>query len=381
MHRSFSSVRQAARGLAALVLFVVAFEGAASAQSTDATYPTPVTSNEITGRIAPRDIGDARLTRHFYTFNGTEGDLVVMVESVGLDGDVDVFTANGLRPLAKVTMYGGLSATRVSKSIYLRRDEALVLRVEARSAGDVEGTYRVRFEGAFAPLSGALANAPEPVTPTLPEPTSRRNTRRVTSSGARIAEPPADTATAATDAAPTETPATSDTATAEPPAPTRRPARRPTRNARTPRTRTPRTTQPTNTAPSTSDETAETRPMPDANTDEATNAPATRRTARTPRARTPRTRPSSRSATRTAPPDGAATPSADASTASLPSTAGAVVTATRLVVETKDGSRIERDMTNVRRVTVENNQLVIVRRDGRVERVPMANVLRMSIEP
>ena len=58
-----------------------------------------------------------------------------------------------------------------------------------------------------------------------------------------------------------------------------------------------------------------------------------------------------------------------------------VVTAVRLVVEIKDGSRIEREMSGVRRVTVENNQLVIIGRDGRAERIPMVNVLRMSIEP
>ncbi|MGH9902320.1 MAG: hypothetical protein ACRD68_10995, partial [Pyrinomonadaceae bacterium] len=58
-----------------------------------------------------------------------------------------------------------------------------------------------------------------------------------------------------------------------------------------------------------------------------------------------------------------------------------VVTAVRLVIETKDGARIERDMSGVRRVMVENNQLVIVGRDGKVQRQPMANILRMSIEP
>jgi len=32
-------------------------------------------------------------------------------------------------------------------------------------------------------------------------------------------------------------------------------------------------------------------------------------------------------------------------------------------------------------VTIENNQIVVVGRDGRIERQPMTNVLRMSIEP
>jgi len=48
---------------------------------------------------------------------------------------------------------------------------------------------------------------------------------------------------------------------------------------------------------------------------------------------------------------------------------------------TKDGETVERDMSTVRRVTVENNQVVVVTRDGRTTRTPMSNVLRMSIEP
>ena len=37
-------------------------------------------------------------------------------------------------------------------------------------------------------------------------------------------------------------------------------------------------------------------------------------------------------------------------------------------------------MSGVRRVTVENGMLVIVGRDGKTERQPMVDVLRMSIE-
>ncbi|HEV2765294.1 MAG TPA: hypothetical protein VGV38_20090, partial [Pyrinomonadaceae bacterium] len=133
----------------------------APAQSTLVEYPTPVFSNEINGRIAPRDIGDARLTRHFYTFNGTEGDLVLTVEGAGLDGSVDLFAAAGLRPLTGVTLYGG-TQTRVTRSVYLQGTQALVLRVEARAAGETEGSYRVRLDGAFAPASAELANANVP---------------------------------------------------------------------------------------------------------------------------------------------------------------------------------------------------------------------------
>ena len=53
----------------------------------------------------------------------------------------------------------------------------------------------------------------------------------------------------------------------------------------------------------------------------------------------------------------------------------------RLIIETRDGMRVERYMSNVRRVTVERGQIIVVMRDGKVERQPMTNVLRMAIEP
>ena len=53
----------------------------------------------------------------------------------------------------------------------------------------------------------------------------------------------------------------------------------------------------------------------------------------------------------------------------------------RLIIETRDGMKVERYMTTVRRVTVEYGQLIVVMKDGKVERQPMSNVLRMAIEP
>jgi phage terminase small subunit len=43
--------------------------------------------------------------------------------------------------------------------------------------------------------------------------------------------------------------------------------------------------------------------------------------------------------------------------------------------------RVERFMNTVRRVTVENGQIVVIMKDGKVTRHPMANVTRMAIEP
>src|SRR5215467_12192033 len=143
--------------LLAQKLFVLALllslAGSVCAQSTDPNAPAPVRSSTLNGRIAACDLGDARLTDHYYAFTGTPGDLLITIQSTNLNGDVDIFTAGTLRPLGKVTLYAEIS-TPVTKGIYLRRREDLILRVEARSPNDDEGIYRVTFGGSFAPIVG-----------------------------------------------------------------------------------------------------------------------------------------------------------------------------------------------------------------------------------
>src|SRR6185436_16643137 len=123
------------------------------ALSLDPSKPSPIRSSTLTGHIAARDLGDARLTDHYYRFRGTLGDLLITVRSQNLNGDLDVFTAVGMRPLIKVTLYAE-SANPITKGIYLRKREDLILRVEARSPNDDPGTYRLYFGGAFEPLPG-----------------------------------------------------------------------------------------------------------------------------------------------------------------------------------------------------------------------------------
>jgi hypothetical protein len=122
-----------------------------NAQSIDLNSPTPVVTNEIAGRIAPLDIGDARLTKYFYTFNSVQGDLELTIESSNLDGDIDIYTAGNLRPLTRVTLYAGASSSRVAKTVYIRRGEPLILRVQARTPNDTEGSFRITLGGAFSP--------------------------------------------------------------------------------------------------------------------------------------------------------------------------------------------------------------------------------------
>lgn len=299
-----------------------------AAQSTELEYPSPIRSNEITGTITPRDVGDPRLTRYFYSLTGTPGDLIVTVEGRNLEGDVDVFTAGTLRPLAKVSLYAGATASGGSKTIYLKTRESLILRVEARTPNDNDGSFRIRFTGTFEPISADVPD-PEVVAPTV---SSTGTGRRVTATGARIAEPEPEP----TPAAKTETPANV-----------------------TPGTETPKTIE----TPATTAESA--KPV--------ASKPATSRIRRPGVPRTTRTRPTT-TARRTS------TTPAPANTAPAPATVEPA-SGPRLIVETRDGMKVERYMTTVRRVTVEYGQLIVVMKDGKVERQPMSNVLRMAIEP
>ncbi len=353
---------------------------AAVGQSIDVGSPTPIYANETAGQIAPRDVGDARLTRHFYTFSGREGDLIITVESTNLNGDVDLYTASTLRPLAKVTLYAGSSATTASKSVYLRHEEALVLRVEARSAGDAEGTYRIRFAGAFAPSTVVSDSTPAESVPSSVAPPARRDktARRASATGARLPETEEEKAARmemeakerAEKEAEAERKENARREAAEREERARREAaeRRASAAAarRAARVEPPATIEPASPKPTT------TTPR---------RASASRRNSRR----------GVRSATRenASPSERANTPAESlAAPSSTPSAAAAAPApesqpagGARLILETKDGLKLERNMATVRRVTIENNQIVIVNRNGKVERQPLTNILRMSIEP
>ncbi len=321
-------------------------------QSTDVRSPTAVVGNEIAGKVPARDIGDARLTDHFYTFNGAPGDLLITIESKNLNGDFDVFSAADLRPLVKVVVYAE-SDTAVTKNIYLRRSESLILRVEGRTPNDDQGTYRIRFSGSFLPVDNhaLTADAANPnEEPAQPAKAGDRKTTRVTSSGARVEEPSSEVATIPT-TEPIETkPAEKSTrASSVPRNPT---ARRPTPR-KSPVKSAERVSVP---GRSSTADTAAAKPAATEESDE-TVVPAPKRP--TPRRSQPA---ATRSSARIARPEATAENG-------------------RLLIEVKDGSRIEYLMSTVSRLTVENGEIVIVSDDGYTKRVPLRNVLRMSIAP
>ena len=355
--------------LPALIVLLFCSGGTCHGQSIDISAPSPVRSNELLGSIAARDLGDSRLTDHFYSFIGKPGDVLITVQGKNLNGDVDVFTAGTLRPLLKFTIYAE-SSEPITKSIYLRRRQDLILRVEARTPNDDEGSYNIRLGGSFEPIPGEalIADSETPAEQSdAARISTRRNTgRRVSSVGARIDEPappPEEIATAPTpeptpESSPTPSPTPSPTAEETPtPSPRRTRGRRPT-----PR----RTTVP---QPVKKEEppTVKDAEKKAAVTNEGENkdvAKAAEAEPATKPATTPRRRGRRGAATVTTQPPVEPEP----------------LTGPRLLIEMQDGTRVERYMSTIRRVTVENNQIVVVGKEGKTERISMTGVVRMAIE-
>lgn len=350
---------RAGRVFALMLLFYLAAD-VSLAQSIDISSPSPIRRNEVVGKIAARDLGDSRLTDHFYTFKGTPGDVLITVKSNNLNGDVDLFTAGSLRPLMKFTLYAE-DSTPISRALFLRKREDLILRVEARSPNDDEGVYQITLGGSFEAIVGDDPVA-EPLSPTsdsgLTDTSRGTGSRRVSSVGARIAEPPVVREEIAV--APTPQPTPEDvavpTVTPEPTATKEAPARASTpgrTRGRVPASRRKPTPQPTGKTERSGSETTSEPESSEATPNADRPAPTTRRTGR-------------RGAT---------------SRSTEPAPAQEPLTGPRLVIEMHDGTRVERFMSTIRRVTVENNQIVVVRKDGVIEKTRMPEVLRMAIEP
>lgn len=131
------------------VVFALFFSSFTKAQSTEQNFPTPITEKLISGKIAARDIGDSRLTTYFYTFNGEQGDIFLNIQTVNFNGDIDVYEAETLRPLNKTRVFADFSADEIFRTIYLRKSEKLLLRIEGRSPNDDTASFKIRFDGSF----------------------------------------------------------------------------------------------------------------------------------------------------------------------------------------------------------------------------------------
>ena len=130
-------------------------------QSTLPDFPTPVSTNELSGAIKPRDVGDSRVTTYYYWFEGSQGDVFVNLATRNFAGDVDLFIQNGLRPLTKIVVYPDFGEVETGRVIYLRKPEKLLLRVQGRTPNDEPAQFRVKFAGSFVAVSGAGNTEPE----------------------------------------------------------------------------------------------------------------------------------------------------------------------------------------------------------------------------
>lgn len=348
---------------AILVLMVIAGLCAlapnARAQSSDQSLPTPVLNNEINGKIKPLDLGDPRATRHFYAFEGSPGDLLITIDSKNLNGDIDVFTAVTFRPLMKTTVYASAQTPEVAKGIYLRTHQILILRVEARTPGDEPGTYHIRFGGTFERFSGGIPVA-EASSAESEETTGKGGANLLSSVGATIPRPPSESVeTAEAKPSPSPTPeSVAEKPAVEPEAAKKTTASTSRRTTSRPPPR--RTTRPAP-RPTTSTKKTETARIEPPKTETET-------------AKTETEKPSEEKPAVTEKPAETASSSAKTKTQE-------VLPAARLIIEEKDGTRIDRPMSTVRRVTIEGNAIVIILKSGKIERIAMADVARMSIEP
>jgi hypothetical protein len=333
----------------------------ARAQSSEQNLPTPVLSFEINGRIPPLDLGDPRVTRHFYAFEGNPGDVLITMDSTNLNGDIDIFTAVTFRPLMKTSIYASRQAPLgVTKGIYLRAHQILILRVEARTPNDEEGTYHVRFGGTFAPFSGGIpvAENTESESETAP---SKSGTRRLSSAGATLPEPVVETRPVTAEPKSEENAAekpAEDTEAAKKAADAKaKPTKSTARNTRgrSPRPAKPKPAKPDTEAAKTSEAKTEEAKTEEAKTDEAKKEAAGE--------------------------EKSGAESSKSETPAKPSTQEAPLPGAHLIIESKDGTRIDRPMSTVRRVVVEGGMIVVVLKTGKIERIPMSTVARMAIEP
>ncbi|MCO6510722.1 MAG: hypothetical protein J5I65_08000 [Aridibacter famidurans] len=154
VNRSF--LNRSAAVAAGFILLILAVSGVRG-QSNDPNFPTPVVGNEVSGTIQARAIGDPRLTTYYFIFNGNRGDVFINIYTTNFKGEIDVYTAQGLDPRTKITIYADNPERETGRVVYQRQPERLILRIQGRTPNDDPATYRIKFAGSFAPITGAEA--------------------------------------------------------------------------------------------------------------------------------------------------------------------------------------------------------------------------------
>jgi hypothetical protein len=319
----------------------------ALSQSTEQKFPTLVKSNEISGKISARDIGDSRLTTYYYAFNGTQGDIFLTIESKNLNGDIDVFTVDELRPITKIALFAESSGNQTVRTIYLRKDEKLILRIEGKTPNDDDATFKIKFEGSFQPIADT-----ETVTD-APKVKAKNDTDVIVNSVGTIIE---------VKAKPTPTPKLEIAKVEKPKTPKeKRPAKTPKKEKEIPTVDETPTTSVTEMPTTTVDETKD-----------VGDAPNTQK----PSIKPPKTNKPKVEITKTEKPKKPAklkVPPKIESASALENV--------KLLVELKDGTNFERPMSEVLRVNVDKDgTLTIVTKDGKIGRYSILDVAKMTIQ-
>ncbi|MEO5858527.1 MAG: hypothetical protein ABIR33_06215 [Pyrinomonadaceae bacterium] len=133
------------------------------AQSSDQMFPTPIRTAEIASSIKARAIGDPRVTTYYYTFEGEQGDVFINVQSKNFTGDIDVYAVPSQQPLTKIVIYGDQPEAETGRVVYLRKPERLLLRIQGRTPGDDDASVRIKFAGSFS--ASKLDDADSPAVP------------------------------------------------------------------------------------------------------------------------------------------------------------------------------------------------------------------------
>ncbi len=324
-------------------LFTFAFflsPPSATAQSSDQNFPTHVTTNEINGVIKARAMGDARLTTYFYLFEGSQGDIFINVVTKNFSGDIDVFAADDMRPLTKMVMYADTGTSETGRLIYLRQSSRMLLRIEGRTPNDDAAEFRIKFAGSFVALAPDKY-APPPTVAKRESVESRKSVDSKKSekvSEAPVAEdqtpksePPASAGGEVVDG---QKPPTEDKKTDDPDTVYENESAKVTVKPVTP----PPAKKKTVTAKSAKSKSVARKPKAQRPKPETTN----------PKPETP------------PPPDPLAN--------------------IKLVVELKDGSIVERPMTEVMRFTFDRGTLTVIEKGGKITRYKITDIAKVTVE-
>ncbi len=347
--------------------FLIFLSNGVFAQSTNQSFPTPVTSNEINGKIKARDLGDARLTSYFYVFSGNQGDIFINVVTNNLDGDIDVFTADNLKPLTKITVYSDNSDSETGRVIYLRQPQKLILRIEGKSPTDEPATFRIKFAGSFEAMTGTTAETDETNEPEVK--TDKTGEVRVNSVGTIIEVKPKPTPKPKTTTAKVEKEETKKVEeTKEPEKVEKEVSENLPKKEETEEKKDEKTKENKNFEVVITDNFPVKKDEPETKPEEKVAEKETPKKTANKKVKPPKTTPTPKSKPKT-------TTQKTDTVVDL-----SQLENIRLVIIFKDGTKIERPMSEVLKVSVDKGILTVISNDGTIGRYSILDVAKMTIE-